>query len=94
MSRASVARADAARVPAVLVSDSTSLDILGLNARQFRDFLRAEQIPHAKAGRRTVARLDDVMGALALTGATSRPYVAPVDESAFVSLAARACGGK
>lgn len=51
-------------VVAVVVSDATSLAVVGLTPRQFRAFLREQSVPHAKVGRRTVARVDRVLEAI------------------------------
>ncbi len=48
----------------VVVSDLTALAVVGLTARQYRAFLREHEVPHAKVGRRTLARLADVLDAL------------------------------
>jgi hypothetical protein len=52
------------RLSPVVVSDLTALVVVGLTARQFRAFLREHEVPHAKVGRRTLARLEDVLDAI------------------------------
>ena len=76
-------------VTTVLVSDGTSLVVLGLTARQFRTFVRKRGIPDKKVGRRTVARLDHVLEATGLSGVDScRPDTA-WSEDAVVAMASR-----
>jgi hypothetical protein len=78
-------------IPVVLVSDATSLAALGLSARQFKRFVREHAVPHAKVGRRTVARLDRILEAIdRLSGvAESRRPASAWDEAAVVAMAAR-----
>jgi hypothetical protein len=67
-------------VSPIVVSDATSLALLGLTGRQFRSFVRAHNVPYAKCGRRTLARLDLVLDAIdRLSGVNAnRPAAAPV----------------
>jgi hypothetical protein len=75
---------------AVVVSDLTSLAVLGLTARQFKAFLRERQVPHFRQGRRTLARVDRVLEALdRLAGAQPLPEW---NEASVIELAAR--GGR
>jgi hypothetical protein len=46
------------------VSDLTAPAVIGLEAWQFRELLRDAQIPHARIGRRVVARVDLVVAAI------------------------------
>jgi hypothetical protein len=62
-----------------LVSDLTAPQLVGLDARPFRDFLRAERIPHAVLGRRVVARLEHVLAAVDRLAATGE--AAPLDNA-------------
>ncbi|HEV3189112.1 MAG TPA: hypothetical protein VGY54_01375 [Polyangiaceae bacterium] len=48
----------------VTVTDQSAPAIVGLEARQFREFLRAERVRHARLGKRVIARVDDVLEAL------------------------------
>jgi hypothetical protein len=57
------ATASLAVVP-LTVSDLTAAAMVGLAPRPFREFLRAERVRHARVGRRVVARVEDVLGAL------------------------------
>jgi len=50
-------------VPA-LVSDLTAAAVVGLEPRQFREFLRVAGVPHAVVGRRAIARVDAVLEAV------------------------------
>lgn len=74
-----------------VVSDLTSLAVLGLVARQFKAFLRTNGIPHCKVGRRTLAKTDDVLAVIdRLTGAPSSPGPGPgLTEAEAVELAVR-----
>jgi hypothetical protein len=78
-------------VPPVIVSDLTSLPAVGLTARQFLAFVRAHQVPHAKVGRRVLARLDDLLNALdRLSGrGAPKPAAVPVARAALIESAAR-----
>ena len=80
----------AGRVSPVVVSDATALVVLGLTGRQFRGFVRAHSVPHAKCGRRTLARLDLVLEAIdRLSGAKARRSLATAwDEDSIVKMAA------
>lgn len=77
------------RVVVLTVSDATSLESLGLTGRQFRKFLKEHNVPHARVGRRTIARADLVLAAIDhMSGGAPRP--APTwDEGATVAAAAR-----
>jgi len=78
-------------IPVVLVSDATALPAVGLSPRQFKAFVREHAVPHAKVGRRTVARLDRILEAIdRLSGvAEPRRSVSAWDEAAIVEMAAR-----
>jgi hypothetical protein len=78
--------APTAVVAPAVVSDATSLAVLGLTPRQFRAFLIAQSVPHAKIGRRTVARLDRVLEVIdRLSGAR---ITAPWNEDEIIARAA------
>jgi hypothetical protein len=80
-------------VAAAIVSDTTSLAVLGLTGRQFRAFLREQAVPHTKIGRRTVARVDRVLDAIdRLSGA--EPARAPWSEDDVIARAARKTGAR
>ncbi len=49
---------------AVVVSDQTSLAVVGLDARQFRAFVREHGVPHVEQHRHVLARVSDVLEAL------------------------------
>jgi hypothetical protein len=76
---------------AVVISDATSLAALGLTGRQFKAFVREHAIPHAKVGRRTVARLDRVLEAIDRLSGVAEPRrpASSWDEAAVVAMAAR-----
>jgi hypothetical protein len=77
-------------VAATLVSDATSMAVLGLTPRQYRAFLVERGVPHFKAGRRTLARLDRILEAAdRLSGAAPR---AAWNEAEVIAEAAR--GGR
>jgi hypothetical protein len=66
-------------VAPVTVTDLTAPIIFGLEARQFRDLVRLEKIEHARIGQRVVARVDDVLDALARI--TTRQKAQGVDDT-------------
>jgi len=75
-------------VAPVIVSDATSLAVVGLTARQFKSFLREHDVAHARHGRRTLALLAHVTEALArMTGADLPQW----NEAEII---ARAAGGR
>jgi hypothetical protein len=77
-------------IAAAVVSDATSLAVVGLSARQFRAFLVAQSVPHAKVGRRTVARLEDVLAVIdRLSGRAAPASRIPWSEAEVIELAAR-----
>jgi hypothetical protein len=77
-------------IPVVLVSDATALPAVGLSPRQFKTFVREHAVPHAKVGRRTVARLDRILEAIdRLSGVAEPRRPASWDEAAIVEMAAR-----
>lgn len=84
-------RARSVELPSpVVVSDLTALPIVGLTGRQFRAWVRDASIPHAKVGRRTLARLDDVLAAI--DRSSGRGAAPPRwDEEEII---ARAAGGR
>jgi hypothetical protein len=45
-------------------TDLSAHAVFGLEARTYRALLAAEHIPHARIGRRVVARVEDVLSAL------------------------------
>jgi hypothetical protein len=51
-------------VAPVTCSDLTAPIIFGFEPRQYREFLRAEQIPHAIVGQRVLARVEHVLAAI------------------------------
>jgi len=51
-------------VVALTVTDRTCAAVLGLEPRVFRQLLISAKIPHARIGRRVVARADLVLAAL------------------------------
>jgi hypothetical protein len=58
----------------LLVTDRTASGLLGLSGRQFRLFLQENEVPHAKVGRRLVARVDRVLEVIdRLSAAEPRP---------------------
>jgi len=81
-------------VTPVVVSDQTSLAILGMDGRQFRTFIEQHTIPHRVWKRHVFVSLDRVLQAL---GLSSEPAVAPPtgereqswDEATVIQLAAR-----
>ena len=74
----------------VVVSDATSLAVVGLTPRQFRAFVREHRIPHAKIGRRTLVRIDRLLETIdRLSGAEPRETAVTWDEAAIVEMAAR-----
>jgi hypothetical protein len=84
------ARADAARLSAVIVTDATALSVVGLSPRQFRAFVRVHGIPHVRSGRRTLVRVDRLLEVVdRLSGAPARASDAAWDEGAVVAAAAR-----
>lgn len=56
---------DAIAVAPVTVTDRTCAQVLGLEPRPFREWLVSADVPHKRIGRRVVARVDDVLDALA-----------------------------
>ncbi len=59
-------RSVAAAMP-IVVSDQTSLAVLGMDDRQFRELVRQRAIPHRKWKRHIFALVADVLAALGLT---------------------------
>ena len=60
-------------LPAVVISDQTAFAVVGLDARQFRRFLRENNVAHTTVHRHPLARLDDFLAALdRLSGAEQR----------------------
>ena len=78
-------------VAAAVVSDATSLAAVGLTPRQFKAFVREHAVPHAKVGRRTVARLDRILEAIDRLSGVAEPRLpaSAWDEAAVVAIAAR-----
>jgi hypothetical protein len=75
---------------AIVVTDRTAKGMLDMSPRQFQAFLREQEIPHFKQGRRTIARLDRVLEVIdRLSTACAR---AAWDEKEIIALAAR--GGR
>jgi hypothetical protein len=73
MSRALKPRATAALIIApATVTDLSAPAVLGLEPRQFRDFLRIARVPHATAGQRVIARIDAVLAAIDRLAESSR----------------------
>ena len=65
MSRPIRARVTASiAIAPVIVSDLTSAQVVGLEPRQFREFLRRANVPYAVAGRRVLARIEHVVAAI------------------------------
>jgi hypothetical protein len=50
----------------VTVSQATSLAVLGVDGRRFRELVHARSIPHGRVGKLVVARVSDVLEALGL----------------------------
>jgi hypothetical protein len=46
------------------VSDLTAPAVIGIEAWQFRTLLQRERVPHARLGKRVVARVDHVLAAI------------------------------
>jgi hypothetical protein len=51
-------------VAPVTVTDRTAPLVLGLEPRVYRELIARERVPHARVGRRVVARVEDVLVAL------------------------------
>lgn len=49
---------------ALVVSDKSAPEQLGLSGRQFLAFVRALSVPHVKVGRRVLARADAILAAI------------------------------
>lgn len=62
-------------VSPAIVSDQTSFAITGLDARQFRDLVKAEHIPHRVVGRRLLVLVKDFEKFVAV--GSSDPAAAP-----------------
>jgi hypothetical protein len=75
-------------VNAAVVSDATAMACLGLTPRQFRAFVREHQVPHARIGRRTCARMDHVLATIDRLSGAALPAWSE-DE-----VIARAAGGR
>jgi hypothetical protein len=70
-------------VAPVTVTDRTSALVLGIEPRAYRAFVVRERIPHARLGRRIVARIEDILAALDRLAGKIEPPVAPFpDEEA------------
>lgn len=67
-------------VAPVTVTDLTCAQVLGLEPRPYRELLARERVPHAKIGRRVVARIEDVLEAL------DRLRIAQADASAHAGV--------
>ncbi len=64
------------------VTDLTSAIVLGLEARPYRELLAREHVPHARIGKRVIARVEDVLAALDRVAARQQdePKDEPKDE--------------
>ena len=74
---------DALIVTPVTVTDRTCAAVLGLEPRVYRELVVRERIPHARLGRRIVARIEDVLVAvdrLAGADAVDAPEADDVDD--------------
>jgi hypothetical protein len=78
--------AEPAIAPA-LVSDASAPAVVGLTPLQFRRALREHGVAHCKIGRRTLARVEDVV---ALVDRLSGRVTAAMTEDEVVALARRA----
>jgi hypothetical protein len=58
-------------------SDLTAPVVFGLESWQYRELLRSEGIEHARVGKRVIARVDDVVEALARIAARQRTVPPP-----------------
>ena len=79
-------------VAPAIVSDLTSPQVVGLEPRQFRDFLRTAGVPHATVGRRVLARVEDVVAAierLSSRGSIEQSGESSADEPSADELLAR-----
>ena len=75
------ARATASIVVApATVTDRTCAAVLGLEPRAYRAWLAAAGIPHARIGRRVVARVDDVLAAVTRLASTTTTNVVEHDD--------------
>lgn len=74
-------------VAAAVVSDLTSWEILGLTARQYRQWLVDHQVPHETWRRHVFARVDHVLAAL--DRASGAGSASSLTEDDVVRLAAR-----
>lgn len=74
----------------VVVSDQTSLDVLGMGPRQFRALIVERAIPHTTWKRHVFARLDDLLEALGLVAPTASPRGSWSEDD----VVARAAGGR
>jgi hypothetical protein len=67
-------------IAAALVTDLTAPALLGLEAWQFRELVKAERIPHARLGQRVIAKVEDVVVAVEQLG--KRQSGAPANDDA------------
>ena len=75
-------------VASVVVSDATSLAVLGLNGRQLRALIVERAVPHARWRRHVSARVDHLLQALGLADAAPCP-TQPWDEEAAIAAAVK-----
>lgn len=73
---------------AITVTQKSAPDVLGIPGRRFLALVRAWQIPHAPFGRLVIARVDDVLSALAAH--TSAANETDLDAAVAAELRARA----
>jgi hypothetical protein len=66
-------------VAPVIVSDESAAVVVGLEPRQFREFVVRHQIPHARDGRRLLVRVDSLLAAMERIE-SSAPAPAPEGE--------------
>ena len=68
----------------ISISDETSLDLVGLDARRFRELIGAHKLPHTRLGHRVVVRaevLADLLRRLeSVAEVEDRPKLSTVDD--------------